>query len=205
MIRNIVFDLGNVLISFRPSEYLVKNNYSPEVRKIILTDIFGSPEWLLLDNGDISLDEAIDRIAEKSILKRKEIALIFEKRTAIMFPLGNNISVLPELKKQGFSLYYLSNFPIDIFSEIRNGNNFFKYFEGGIISSEVNHSKPDVRIYNIFLQKYNLKAEETLYVDDLEINIKAAESIGMKCYCTYGSLNIADKLKNLIRLSLAKS
>lgn len=87
MIRNIIFDLGNVLISFRPDEYLKNNNYTEEKRSIILKDIFMSPEWLLLDNGTIDTRKAIDRIEKKSILKRAEIASVFNKRTEIMFPL----------------------------------------------------------------------------------------------------------------------
>jgi putative hydrolase of the HAD superfamily len=198
MIRNIVFDLGNVLISFRPAEYLEKNNYPPEIRKTILTDIFGSQEWLLLDKGEISLEEAVERISGKSALKREEIALIFKLRTDIMFPLESNASVLPGLKEKGFRLYYLSNFPADIFGEIRNRNGFFGYFDGGIISAEVKHSKPDLTIFNIFFEKYNLKPEESLYIDDIEVNIEAARSAGMKGYCTYGSTTISDDLENLI-------
>jgi FMN phosphatase YigB (HAD superfamily) len=74
-----------------------------------------------------------------------------------------------------------------------------EYFDGGIISAEVKYSKPDLMIYNIFLKEYNLKPAETLYIDDLEINVKAAESTGMKGYCTFGSLNIQHDLLNLIR------
>jgi putative hydrolase of the HAD superfamily len=54
MIKNIVFDLGNVLISFRPSEYLERNNYPEKTRERILNDIFMSPEWLMLDDGKIT-------------------------------------------------------------------------------------------------------------------------------------------------------
>jgi HAD superfamily hydrolase (TIGR01509 family) len=198
MIRNIIFDLGNVLISFRPSDHLEKKKYPPELRDRILTDIFSSQEWLLLDNGDICLEEAIDRIAKKSVLKRKEIAFIFKMRTEIMFPLRNNVSILPGLKKQGFRLYYLSNFPLDIFSEIKNGIDFFRYFDGGIISAEVRQSKPSAGIFKIFLEKYNLRPKESLYIDDIEINVKAAESTGMKGYCTSGSTNITDDLENFI-------
>ena len=99
-----------------------------QIRNTILTDIFGSQEWLLLDNGDITTEEAIDSIAQKSSLKREEIAHIFNKRTDIMFPLDQNVRLLPGLKKQGFKLYYLSNFPIDIFDEIKNRILFFQIF-----------------------------------------------------------------------------
>ena len=101
MIKNIVFDLGNVLISFIPSEYLKKKNYPLNIRNTILTDIFRSVEWKKLDNGDISISEAIESIALKSALKREEIALVFNLRNDIMFPLDDNVRLLPELKKQG--------------------------------------------------------------------------------------------------------
>jgi FMN phosphatase YigB (HAD superfamily) len=115
MIKNIIFDLGNVLISFVPSEYLKKKNYPQNIRNTILTDIFYSNEWKMLDNGDITIPEAIDKISRKSPLKREEIALVFNFRTDIMFPLDDNVRLLPALKKHGFSLFYLSNFPLDIF------------------------------------------------------------------------------------------
>jgi len=191
MIRNIIFDLGNVLISFRPAEYLKKNNYPEDKRNIILKDVFMSPEWLLLDNGTIDTKEAINSIDKKSILKRAEIASVFNKRTEIMFPLIDNTKMLPGLRKEGFKLYYLSNFHIDIFTELKNSYSFFKCFNGGIISAEVKHSKPDPAFYLILMEKYYLKAEECFFIDDTEVNIKTAEALGMKCFFTAGSISIS--------------
>ena len=192
MIRNIIFDLGNVLISFRPDEYLKNNNYPEEKRDIILKDIFMSPEWLLLDNGTIDIKEAIERIEKKSILKRADIVSVFNKRTEIMFPLDDNVKMLPALRKEGFKLYYLSNFPVDTFFEIKNSYSFFKYFDGGIISAEVKHSKPDPAFYLILMEKYNLKAEECFFIDDIEVNVKTAEALGMECLFTAGSTGISN-------------
>ena len=146
MVRNIIFDLGNVLISFKPAEYLEYKEYSPKLREIILKDIFSSREWQRLDDGSITVSEAISSISMTSSLKRDEIAHIFNLRTEIIFPLTRNIKLLPELKKQGFKLYYLSNFPLDIFDEVKNGYYFFKYFDGGIISSQVKLLKPEPAI-----------------------------------------------------------
>jgi len=198
MIRNIVFDLGNVLISFRPEEYLLKNNYPEAKRKIIHSDIFGSIEWLLLDNGEISTMEAIDRIAEKSSLRREEIALIFNKRTEIMSDIDENVKLIPRLKKDGYRLYYLSNFPVDIFDEVKRSYSFFKYFDGGIISAVVRYSKPNPEIFRLLLEKYGLSANECLFIDDHEENTIVAVSIGMKGFFTSGSTNISDEfLKSL--------
>ena len=83
---------------------------------------------------------------------------------------------------------------MDIFDEVKNGYYFFKYFDGGIISAEVKCSKPDVRIFRIFLEKYNLVSEECLYIDDIAINVQAAESCEMKGFVTNGSINVSEEL-----------
>ena len=199
MIKNIVFDLGNVLISFKPSVFFDNINYPENIISTILSDIFASREWHMLDNGDISTTEAIDTIALKSSLKREEIAHIFNLRTEMMYPLDQNVRLLPELKKQGFRLYFLSNFPIDIFEEIKTGYFFFRYFDGGVISSEVKFSKPDRRIYEILLNNYSLIPEESLFVDDIEINVRAAEKLGMKGLVTFGSEEISKELAAVLQ------
>jgi len=201
MIKNIVFDLGNVLISFRPSEYFDKKDYPENIKATILTDIFQSKEWLMLDNGEINTTQTIDAIASRSSLKREEIAHVFNLRTDLIYPLDENVRLLPELKKRGFRLFFLSNFPLDLFEEVRSDYYFFKYFDGGIISAEVKVSKPDSRIYDILLNKYLLKPEECLYIDDLDTNVKAAEASGMKGLVTFGSLEISAEIEKALALT----
>lgn len=202
MIRNIIFDLGNVLVSFVPSEYLKKKHYPENIRNTIMNDIFHSDEWKMLDNGDITVPEAIAAISLKTSLRREEIALVFSFRTDIMFPLDENVRLLPALKKQGFSLYYLSNFPLDIFEEIKNGYYFFRYFDGGIISAQVKFSKPDERIFTHFLDLYSLNPDECLYIDDIEINSSAAARTGMQSLVTFGSSEIGPELEKVLGVSL---
>jgi len=202
MIKNIVFDLGNVLISFRPAEFLDKKNYSENFKTRILSDIFGSREWLLLDSGEITTQEAIDSIAKSSSLKREEIIHIFNLRTELMYPIDQNIRILPDLKKRGFRLFYLSNFPMDIFDEVKSGYYFFRYFEGGLISAEAKVSKPDNRIYKLLLEKYSLIPGESLFIDDIEVNVKAAENNGLHGIVTYGSQEIAEKIEEALVSSI---
>jgi len=199
MIKNIVFDLGNVLVSFKPAEYFDKKNYPPNIKETILADIFASKEWLMLDNGDISTREAIEGISIRSTLNKEEITHIFNLRSDLIFPIDQNVKVLPELKKKGFRLYFLSNFPMDIFEEVKTGYYFFKYFDGGVISAEAKVSKPDSRIYRILLDKYSLIPEECLFVDDLEINVKAAEETGMKGLVTFGLIGISGEIEKRLK------
>jgi HAD superfamily hydrolase (TIGR01509 family) len=195
MIKNIIFDLGNVLISFKPAEFLEKRNYAEKIQKTILNDIFHSPEWKMLDNGDINTNEAIEAISLKSSLKKEEIRLVFELRKELMYPLDENIKSLPALRERGFKLYYLSNFPKDIFEDVKNSYCFFKYFDGGCISAELKLSKPDVEIYKKLLSKYGLEPEESLFIDDIELNVRAAETIGMKGLCASDSQDFYEKIE----------
>ena len=195
MIRNVIFDLGNVLISFSPADYLKKKGYPEHIRSVILNDIFHSEEWTKLDEGVITTEEAIDSICIKSALKRQEIALIFDFRIDIMFPLDFNVRLLPALKKRGFSVYYLSNFHLDTFEVVSNDYFFFRYFDGGVVSSNVKLAKPDIRIYNLMLDKYTLDPSECLFIDDVEVNVQSAADVGMKVLNTFGSENISDMLE----------
>jgi len=198
MIKNVIFDLGNVLISFKPSDYFDKKNYPEAIRNTILTDIFASKEWLMLDNGEISTRDAIEAISKKSSLNKKEIAHIFNLRTDLMFPLDTNVRLLPGLKKRGFRLYFLSNFPEDIFEEVKSGYFFFKYFDGGLISAEAKSSKPEEGIYKILMERYSLNANECLFIDDIEKNVRTAEALGMKGLTTLGSLEISKEIEKAL-------
>jgi FMN phosphatase YigB (HAD superfamily) len=192
MIKNIIFDLGNVLISFKPADYLKKMGYNPEIKNIILKDIFESPEWEDLDKGSLTTAEAIEKISVRSSLKKEEIVSLFDLRIKIMYPIDRNIKLLPELKERGFKLYFLSNFPDDIFDYVFYGYAFFRFFDGGIISSRVKCSKPNNRIFEILMEKYSLSKEECFFIDDIEINTIAAEFFGIKSFCTYGSSDISE-------------
>ena len=194
MIRNIVFDLGNVLLSWNPGDFLLQSGYGEETARLILRTVFRSQAWLSLDNGDITKEEAIDIIASESLLKRDQIESLFNLCAQIIFPLHDNIKLLPELKKQGFKLYYLSNYPLEFFNETKSKYDFFKYFDGGIISAEVNKSKPDPDIYRIFLERFRLDPFECLYIDDIDLNVRSAELTGMKVIHLASSGSLKNKL-----------
>ncbi len=180
MIRNIVFDLGNVLLSWKPGEFLLQSGYDKETTGLILSTVFRSQAWFSLDNGDITKEEAIEIMAFNSSLKKARIKSLLDLCPKIIFPLHYNTKLLPELRKQGFKLYYLSNYPLDFFNETKKRYAFFKYFDGGIISAEVNKSKPDPDIYRIFLERFSLDPFKSLYIDDIDSNVRSAELIGMK-------------------------
>mgnify|MGYP001769706593 CR=1 FL=1 len=200
MIRNLIFDLGNVLISFKPFEFLKRKEYPENKINTILSDIFYGKEWAMLDNGDISTEEAIRSISGRSSLNMAETELIFNMRKEILYPIDDNVRLLPFLKKEGFGLYYLSNFPADLFEEVKNDYYFFRHFDGGLISAEARLSKPDIRFFELFIRKFGLAPEETLFIDDLPANVEAASVSGMKTYLTYGSDKIASEVFEILKI-----
>jgi putative hydrolase of the HAD superfamily len=169
--------------------------YSPEAKSIILNDIFKSSEWKSIDNGDITTREAIENISTASSLNKPEITAVFNLRKKILYPIDQNIKLLPELKKRGFKLYFLSNFPEDIFDEVFEEYPFFGFFDGGIISARVKASKPGRKIFEILLNNYFLEAKECLFIDDLEANVQTANLLGMKGICALESANLLDQIE----------
>ena len=177
-IKNIVFDVGNVLISFRPGEFHSNRGVSEEKTALYLNDIYHSKEWQMIDRGVMTVPEAIKSIAGKSSLTEQEIAAIFDLLEEVLFPLDENGKLLKGLKKAGYRLYYLSNFPQEMFERVRKKNGFFSNFDGGILSATVRMLKPEPEIYRELIREYALTPAETLFIDDLLHNIEAARAEG---------------------------
>ena len=202
MIRNIIFDLGNVLLSWKPEEYLINNGYSVAERSVIINDVFRSTEWLALDNGDMGLEEAVERIALKSSLKSSEIHSVFDLRLKILSPITPNTKIVPALKKAGFRVYYLSNFPEDIFDEVEEKNDFFRSFDGGFISARAKASKPDEKIFQILLSTYDLVPEESLFIDDTHVNALSAENLGISVIHLSDPFQLKEKIQDFLNVNI---
>ena len=181
-IRNIIFDIGNVLVRFDPLDYLVRTYGDDfDIIKLLHLNVFASEEWKLLDKGLITTEEAIAQIEERvpeyketveKIMRTWETFLIEEITTSVYF--------LKKFKEMGYQIYALSNYPQRGFLYTESTFPVFKLFDGKVISYDVREVKPGNRIYEILLEKYQLKAEECIFIDDTRANIETAESMGMK-------------------------
>jgi putative hydrolase of the HAD superfamily len=178
-IRNIIFDLGNVLISYQPESFHAERGATLEEIRTYIGDVYNSPEWQLIDKGVMSVQEAISSIGSRSVLSHEEIARIFDFREELLFPIENNVKLLKTLKREGFGLYFLSNFPEDMFAVLSKRYNFFLLFDGGVVSSAEKMLKPQPEIYELLLKRYSLETKETIFIDDLLPNILGAESVGL--------------------------
>lgn len=177
MFKNIIFDIGNVLLDFNPKEYLKLKLKEDKIIQVY-EEIFKSKEWLMLDRGTILEEEAIDIIANRSNENAELIKLSFENWYDILRPIDKNISVLRKLKESGYKVYYLSNFHLKAFENVTSKYDFFNIFDGGVVSYEEKLIKPEIEIYNKIIEKYNLNANESIFIDDMEENIEKAKEVG---------------------------
>ena len=179
MIKNIIFDIGNVLLNFYPSEYL-KGKYSDEDAAFPFSAIFDTDEWLDLDRGTITEEEAlnifIERNPEKEIILREMMSDFYN----IFTPIDSSVAILKNHRLQGYNLLFLSNIHIGIYGHIIDKYDFFEEFDGGIISAKVKQLKPDTDIFFSLIGKYNIKPGESIFIDDTVHNIKTANKLGFK-------------------------
>jgi putative hydrolase of the HAD superfamily len=195
MIKNIVFDLGMVLIKFNPKEFLEINNY--EKKDEIMEYIFGHEDWLKLDRGTLTEKELAKKLDKNGNLTYDEVMDIMKIRKDIMIPFDFNEEIPKELKEKGYNLYILSNFPKIPFEEIRERDEFFAYFDGAVVSAYVKHLKPEKAIYKKLLTNYSLNPEETLFIDDKLENIISAEELGISGIHLKTPESLKEKLKEL--------
>ena len=198
MIKNVVFDIGNVLLKFEPKTYLVKKFTCEEKGEKILDLVFKSDEWLMLDKGTITETEAIKILSERHVLYSEAIKDAFNGWYDILIPMEDTIDILKQLKDKGINTYYLSNFHQLAFEHVTEKNEFFKLFQGGIVSYKENLLKPEKEIYMRLLEEYNLKSEETIFIDDTLANIQGAEIVGINTIHFKNSQDLMAKLNELL-------
>lgn len=180
MIKNIVFDLGRVVIEFDPVSYLKRLGFDNETSKFLGNVVFEGKEWQECDAGKYGSNKELIPVLSKKYPRYKEqIELALnEKWEEILILKEESANLLKRLKKQGFNIYILSNLSEDAHNAVKKYD-FFDYVDGGIYSYQVKLCKPDKRIYSELLNKYNLIPKETIFIDDREENIKAAEELGI--------------------------
>lgn len=182
MIRNVVLDLGGVLITYHPVSSIVKAGYSREDAERLNRSVFLDPLWTELDRGTYaSMAEALPLFCKahpedaeliRSFFSGNWMELLFQ-------PIEESVVFLKKLKQQGYRVYFLTNYATDSYQETSSRLPFFSLADGAVVSSEVKINKPDEGIYRILLKRYSLVPSETLFFDDHEINCEAAKRCGM--------------------------
>ena len=192
--KNIIFDIGNVLLEFKPFEFLLKH-YDEKTMEDLMVIIFSSDEWIEMDLGTMSVQEVKSRFIDRNPHYEKEIHYVLDHWSEMLTPLLENVKFVKILKDQGYKLYLLSNFPLNAFKDVFNKYDFFRYFDGMIISAYEHVIKPDEKIYNLLLERYNLNPDECLFIDDMAANTLAAKEQGIHTITLSYNVKLEDELK----------
>ena len=181
MIRNMVFDIGNVLMDFRWKEYM--RSLFGEDETLIQTinqGIWHNGCWAAMDKGEMDGAATLRSAVAFAPQYEKEIKLTLDSVAHAFHKFEYSIPWIQELKRMGLNVYYLSNY--SAFSVAANPGvlDFIPYMDGGVFSFEVKAVKPEPEIYRCLCDKYGLKPEECLFTDDVPANVKGAQACGFQ-------------------------
>lgn len=179
MIKNIIFDIGNVLTDFRWKDFLQDKGFDGEMIKRIAAASILSPLWCELDRGAWTEEELMQGFIGEAPELEKELHIAYDDIHGMVTPRAYAIPWLQELKAKGYRVLYLSNFSRKAEAECSEALDFLPYMDGGILSYKEQLIKPDPAIYQLLLARYNLVPEECVFLDDTLANVEAAEALGI--------------------------
>ena len=194
MYKNVIFDIGGVMVDFDPKDFLLERFCDAAVEEKVYRLTFGSETWQKLDAGLCSRYEGDQAMlaAAKAEGCAFEVQEVLENWTSILRVRRRMVELVRRLKNHGYCVYYLSNIPSDILPLLmRRG--LEGVFDGGVASCDVHINKPDPRIYRRLLEQYQLNAGECIFIDDNRANVQTAFQLGMN------SIQMRDSVDTLVR------
>ncbi|MDE7251956.1 MAG: HAD family phosphatase [Acetatifactor sp.] len=179
MINNVIFDIGNVLTDFRWKEFLRDKGFDEDMVQRIGKASIESPLWSEFDRGVMSDVELMEAFMKSDPEIERELHLAYDDVHGMVTIRDYAVPWVQELKAKGYHVWYLSNFSKKAEEECSDALAFIPYMDGGILSWKDQLIKPDPRIYQLLLDRYRLKPEECVFIDDTPVNIQAAEEQGI--------------------------
>lgn len=200
MIKNVIFDIGNVLVSFRWPELLCELGIKEETREIFARTVFTNPLWNELDRGVYEEEAVLEKFRELNREHLDDFELVWANRDRLVEPYPYSAAWIELMKARGLNVYLLSNYPRDIFAlHAKSGCfPFLEKVDGKVVSGFVKMVKPDAEIYEHLLKEYSLSAPECVFIDDREENVETAVSLGMKGIVFRGYEQAAAALEKVI-------
>jgi putative hydrolase of the HAD superfamily len=192
--RNVVFDLGAVLLNWEPVSLvhaaLAPHTPTAEAAHALVREMFHHEDWLGFDRGTHTLEDAIGRMALRLALPQARLHATLGPLGERLEPIAVTVELLAQLRmrrEQGeaLRLYYLSNMPVPYARVLEERHAFFRWFDGGIFSGDVRMLKPQREIYELLAARYRLVPSETVFIDDSAPNVAAARELGWYAiHCT---------------------
>ena len=179
MIKNIIFDMGGVLIQFDRSYFIRKLGVAAGDETMLLNEVFRSLEWAQLDRGSITETDGIASMCERLPQRLHQAAAdLVTKWDQPIIPMPGMLELVETLKHEGYGVYLLSNATLrqrEYWPRVTASH----FFDGTLISADVKLVKPQPEIYTLLCEKFGLTAAECFMVDDVPQNIEGAVEAGM--------------------------
>lgn len=198
MINTVIFDITGVLVSGGLDDMLVEKGFSEDIRERISKACSIPGVWDEFDKGIVGLEGAIKNFAMHDPELEPEIRETFSDLKGIVKKREYAIPWIRSLKESGYRVLVLSNFTIQGLDDNPFMREFLEETDGGIISYEVGRVKPDPEIYRLLLEKYDLKPQECVFIDDMPQNIEMAKSLGINGIVYKNYEQVQDELHSLL-------
>lgn len=197
MIKNIVFDFGNVLVEWNPQNIVSKVFPDANDSKLVEV-IFRSPIWRELNTGKLTEQEVITHFHQTLAINLEQLQHLFLEIKHTQHPVPGSHELLAKLHQMdNYSLYGLTDNVHEIIAYLKERYTFFDYFKGVVTSANVGYLKPSPEIYQYLLTTYNLNPLETVFLDDIAANIEGAKLMGMHGIQFQNTLQCITELKKL--------
>ena len=180
--KNILFDMGNVLVTYNPEWVIRRYTEDEELIREVKNIVFNSQEWFLLDAGLIEEEKAERNWMERlSSDKAREIAHLSFQNWHLynMKTIPGTAEIIRAVKENGKEIYLLSNASLRLLSIYKEVIPAVECFSGIFYSAAHKCVKPQDIIYERFLKEYSLNPADCFFIDDLEENISAAKAVGI--------------------------
>ena len=187
MIRNVVFDMGQVLIRWQPAVLTQRLGLSEEDDALLTRELFQNVEWVMLDRGVITPEEVTRRVCARLPERlHGAVARLTESwGESYLDPVPGMAELVGQLKAAGCGIYLLSNASVALrtyFPRIPGS----EYFDGLMVSAEEKLVKPQPEIFRLLCDRFHLKPEECVFVDDSPANVESAILPGLDGLVFYG-------------------
>lgn len=180
MIKTVVFDIGGVLTELGRMKFLEQFGYSEEINRRIVAATMASDDWKEYDRGVLTQQEMMNRFVENDPEIEEPIRHCMKNVHGIVRHKDEAIPWIRSVKARGRKALFLSNYSMKVRTEAADATDFLPELDGGVWSYEEHLIKPDRWIYECLLERYDLKPEETVFIDDNEPNLVQPRLLGMR-------------------------
>ena len=197
-IKNIIFDFGGVLMDWNP-RYFFKDYFNDDEKMEYFLENIAQDEWNIEQDRGRSLSEGTETQVKKFPEWEKEIRAFYDNWTVMLkSDIPQNVEILRKLKNTDYQLFGLTNWSEETFPYALENYDFFQIFEGKIVVSGTEKLiKPDPKIWYVLLERYNIQAAESVFIDDNAKNIEMAKDLGFITIHVTPDTNLEQELAGL--------